>query len=68
LEVGNYPVRTRKGLTVGLLLLIIVVILILGMLPTWPYSRGWGYRGPSILGLVLLVLLILLLFNLLPWY
>jgi uncharacterized protein DUF3309 len=52
---------------VGLLLLIIVVILILGSLPTWPYSRGWGYRGPSVLGLVLLILLILLLFNVVPW-
>jgi hypothetical protein len=52
---------------VGTILLIILVILLLGSLPTWPYSRGWGYRGPSLLGLVLVILLVLLLFNVVPW-
>ena len=41
------------------ILLIIVVILILGSLPTWPYSSGWGYYPSGGLGLVLLILLIL---------
>jgi hypothetical protein len=40
------------------LLLIILVILLLGALPTWPYSRGWGYYPSGGLGLVLLILLI----------
>ncbi len=44
-----------------LILLIIVILLLVGALPTWPYSAGWGYYPSSGLGLVLIVLLILLL-------
>jgi hypothetical protein len=44
-----------------MLLLLIVLILLIGVLPTWPYSSGWGYYPSSGLGLVLLVLLILVL-------
>lgn len=44
-----------------LLLLIILVLLVLGALPTWPYSAGWGYYPSGGLGLVLIILLILLL-------
>ncbi len=44
-----------------LVLLIIVVILLLGALPTWPYSAGWGYYPSGGLGLVFIILLILLL-------
>ena len=43
------------------ILLIILVLLLLGTLPTWPYSSGWGYYPSGALGLVLLVLIILLL-------
>jgi hypothetical protein len=46
-----------------LLLLIIVLILVVGALPTWPYSIGWGYYPSSGLGLLLIVVLILLLMN-----
>ena len=45
----------------GTILLIILVLLVLGALPTWPYSRGWGYYPSGGLGLVLLILLILVL-------
>ena len=45
----------------GLVLLIILVLLVVGALPTWPYSSGWGYYPSGGLGLVLLVLVILLL-------
>ncbi len=41
------------------ILLIILVVLILGALPTWPYSAGWGYYPSGGLGLILLILLIL---------
>jgi len=44
-----------------MLLFIIVIILLLGALPTWPYSTGWGYYPSGGLGLVLLILVILLL-------
>ena len=43
------------------LLLIILVILLLGVLPTWPYSAGWGYYPSGGLGLLLLIVIILLL-------
>jgi Protein of unknown function (DUF3309) len=42
-----------------LLLLIILILLLIGALPTWPYSSGWGYYPSSGLGLVLIILLIL---------
>ncbi len=45
----------------GLILLIIVLLLVLGALPTWPYSTGWGYYPSGGLGLILVILLILLL-------
>lgn len=41
------------------ILLIIVVLLLLGALPTWPYSAGWGYYPSGGLGLVLLIVVVL---------
>jgi Protein of unknown function (DUF3309) len=43
------------------LLIIILVLLLVGALPTWPYSGGWGYYPSGGLGLVLLIVLILVL-------
>jgi hypothetical protein len=43
------------------LLLIILIILLLGALPTWPYSAGWGYYPSGGLGLVVLIVVVLLL-------
>lgn len=48
-------------MTTGTLLLIILVLVLLGAIPTWPYSRGWGYGPSGIVGFILVVLLILLL-------
>ena len=48
-------------MTLGTILLIILILLLLGALPTWGYSRGWGYGPSGILGLVLFVVLILFL-------
>lgn len=45
----------------GTVLLVVLVLLLLGALPTWPYSRQWGYFPSGGLGLILLILLILLL-------
>lgn len=44
----------------GTILLIILILLLIGALPTWPYSSGWGYYPSGGLGLVLLILVILL--------
>jgi uncharacterized protein DUF3309 len=43
------------------ILLVVLVVLLLGALPAWPYSRGWGYYPSGGLGLVVVVLLVLLL-------
>ena len=51
----------------GLLLLIILFILLLGSVPTWPYSRDWGYAPSGLAGVVLLIVLLLLIFNVVPW-
>jgi hypothetical protein len=45
--------------TARTILLVILVLLLLGMLPAWPYSSGWGYYPSGGLGLVLIVLLVL---------
>jgi hypothetical protein len=42
------------------ILLVILILLLIGALPTWPYSSGWGYYPSGGLGLVLLILIILL--------
>ncbi len=44
----------------GTILLIILIVLLLGALPTWPYSGAWGYYPSGGLGLVLLIVVILL--------
>ena len=43
------------------ILLVVVVLMLLGVMPTWPHSRGWGYYPSGGLGLVLLVLIVLML-------
>jgi len=42
------------------ILLIILIILLIGALPTWPYSGGWGYYPSSGLGLLLIIIIVLL--------
>lgn len=48
-----------------LILLIIVILLLVGALPTWPYSSGWGYYPVGGLGTILIILLILVLLGVL---
>jgi hypothetical protein len=43
----------------GTILLIILILLLVGALPTWPYSSGWGYYPSGGLGLILLIVIIL---------
>ena len=47
----------------GLVLLILLIILLFGAVPTWPYSRNWGYAPSGGIGLVLVIVLILLLLH-----
>lgn len=48
-------------MSIGTILLIVLVLLLLGAIPTWPHSRNWGYFPSGILGVVLVVLLIMFL-------
>jgi hypothetical protein len=48
-------------MTIGTILLIILILLLIGAIPAWPYSRGWGYGPSGILGVVFLIILIMLL-------
>ncbi len=48
-------------MSVGTLLLIVLILILVGALPTWPHSKGWGYYPTGGLGLVVIVLLILVL-------
>jgi hypothetical protein len=46
-------------MSIGTILLILLVLLLIGALPSWPYSSGWGYYPSGGLGLLLIVLLVL---------
>ena len=48
-------------MTLGTILLIILILVLIGALPSWGYSRGWGYGPSGILGLVVVVVIILML-------
>ena len=45
----------------GTILLIILILILIGALPTWPYSSGWGYYPSGGIGLVLIIVIVLLL-------
>lgn len=48
-------------MTLGTILLIVVVLALLGVIPAWPHSRGWGYGPGGAVGLVVVVVLVMLL-------
>ncbi|WEX09726.1 DUF3309 domain-containing protein [Chelativorans sp. AA-79] len=46
-------------MSLGTILIIILILILIGAIPAWPYSRGWGYGPSGILGIILIVVLIL---------
>jgi hypothetical protein len=48
-------------MSLGTILLIILILVLLGVIPSWPYSTGWGYGPSGIVGVILIIVLILLL-------
>ena len=60
---GVGTTKTMELLTT--ILLVVLILLLIGALPAWPYSRGWGYRPSGLLGLLLVILLILVLLKVL---
>jgi hypothetical protein len=48
-------------MSIGTILLIILILVLVGVLPTWPHSRGWGYYPTGGLGLIIIIIIVLLL-------
>jgi hypothetical protein len=48
-------------MSLGTILLIVLILILLGVIPTWPHSRSWGYFPSGLLGVVVIVVIILLL-------
>ncbi len=48
-------------MSLGTILLIVLILILVGVVPTWPHSRGWGYAPSGVVGLIVVVLLVLLL-------
>ena len=57
----NWDLDQKGELKMGTIVLIILILLLIGALPTWPYSNGWGYYPSGGLGLVLIIVLVLVL-------
>ncbi len=47
-------------MSLGMVLLIVLVLALLGVIPSWPHSKGWGYAPGGVVGLVLVVVLVML--------
>ena len=58
--VQEVPQLRRNKMSLGMILLIVLILLLLGAVPSWPHSRSWGYGPSGILGVVLIVIIILL--------
>jgi hypothetical protein len=53
------PGLRRNAMSTTTILIIIIVLILIGALPTWPYSSGWGYYPSGALGLILIILIVL---------
>jgi hypothetical protein len=51
----------RKDMSLGTILLIVLILLLIGAIPSWPYSSGWGYGPSGILGVIAIIVIVLLL-------
>lgn len=61
---SGWLTKSSKGVTtmpLGTILLIVLIVLLILSVPTWPYSRGWGYAPGGVVGLILIIVLILVL-------
>ncbi len=60
---ATYIPFRRHALGIELIVVIILIVLLFGSFPVFPYSRDWGYRGSGVLGTILLIVIILWLLN-----
>ena len=60
-EPRHPPARDPKEriVSLGMILLIVVILMLVGVLPTWPHARNWGYGPSGVVGLVVVIVLIL---------
>jgi hypothetical protein len=55
------PMRKEQAMSLGTVFLIVLVLILLGVIPTWPHSRQWGYAPSGIVSIIVIVLLVMLL-------
>jgi hypothetical protein len=60
-DVSSVKLKTERGNVMGIILIVILVVLLVGTLPTWGHSSNWGPYPSGGLGLILLIVLVLLL-------
>lgn len=48
-------------MSIGTILIVVLVLILLGVIPTWPHSRSWGYTPSGVIGVVVVIIVILLL-------
>jgi hypothetical protein len=54
------PASDKDFDMLGTILIIILILLLIGAIPSWPYSRGWGYGPSGLLGIILIIIIVLL--------
>jgi Protein of unknown function (DUF3309) len=54
-------IKGATSMSIGTILIVILILFLIGALPSWPYSRSWGYYPSGIVGVVVVVVLVLLL-------
>jgi hypothetical protein len=59
-ETRRFGDRSETFMSLGLILLIVLVLVLVGALPTWPHSSGWGYGPTGGVGLLLVIVIVLL--------
>jgi hypothetical protein len=61
-ELNPFAHNFKENLmSLGTILLIVLILILIGAIPTWPYSRSWGYAPSGVLGLIVVVIVVLLL-------
>jgi low affinity Fe/Cu permease len=62
MHIANGKIKSGEAvMNLGTILLVLLILILVGALPTWPYSSGWGYYPSGGLGIVLIIVIVLLL-------